>query len=124
MVRVCASCKGSYSGGAECPECGPGHPLVEACDPAARELMDRRGWAGIRALYGARRAMLMALGGFLVGPAIALLLMRRSLSATHAIDRWLWIGIALAAGATVMALALLRGAKVARRNRRGYDLPE
>lgn len=94
---------------------------MEACDPAARHVLGRQSWAGIRALYGARRAMLLAIGGLLWAPAVALLLFRRSFSAIVEVDRMIWISLAALAGVSILAVTLIRGARIARRTRKDYD---
>lgn len=124
MVRVCESCKKSWSGGRDCPECGPGHRLLEATDPRARDVLPARSWAGIQALYGARRAMLIFIGGTLMASVAGALVLRASVAATMNVDRWIYRGLALVAAAAVLGMSLVRAARIARRNRRGYDLPE
>jgi hypothetical protein len=122
MVRVCADCKKSWSGGLDCPECGPGHPLLEAGDPRARAVLPARSWAGIRALYGARRAMVIFLSGTLIAGVAGAWVLREGVVATMSVDRWVYRGLAIAVAGTVLAASLVRGARIARRNRRGYDL--
>jgi hypothetical protein len=122
MVRVCADCKKSWSGGKDCPECGPGHPLLEAGDPRAREVLPARSWAGIRALYGARRAMVLFLSGTLLAGVAGAWMLREGVVATMSVDRWVYRGLAITVAGTVLAASLVRGARIARRNRRGYDL--
>ena len=124
MVRVCESCKKSWSGGRDCPECGPGHLLLEASDPRAREVLPARSWAGIQALYGARRAMLIFIGGTLLASVAGALVLRASVAATMEVDRWIYRGLAVLAATAVLGMSLVRAARIARRNRRGYDLPE
>jgi hypothetical protein len=122
MVRVCADCEKSWSGGKDCPECGPGHRLLEAGDPRARDVLPARSWAGIRALYGARRAMVLFLSGTLIAGVTGAWMLREGVVATMAVDRWVDRGLAIAVAGTVLAASLVRGARIARRNRRGYDL--
>ena len=124
VVRVCPRCKKSWSGGRDCPECGPGHALLEASDPRARQMLPARSWAGIRALYGARRAMLLFIVGTLVALVSGAMVLRGSIGADMDVDRWIYRGLALAVVVAVLALFLRRGARIARRNRRGFDLPE
>ena len=124
MVRVCPACQKSWSGGRDCPECGPGYPLLEAAEPRAKQVLPARSWAGIRALYGARRAMVIFIAGTLVASAAGALVLRQSFAATMAVDRWIYRGLALMLAAGVVIASLVRGARIARRNRRGYDLPE
>jgi hypothetical protein len=122
VVRVCPNCKKSWSGGRDCPQCGPGFALLEAGDPRARDVLPPRSWAGIRALYGARRAMLIAIAGTLCAIGVAAIALRASVGAEMEVDRWAYRGLALVLLVGVVALALRRGGRIARRNRRGYDL--
>jgi len=75
-------------------------------------------------LYGARRAMLIFIGGTLLASVAGALVLRASVAATMDVDRWIYRGLAVLAAATVLGMSLVRAARIARRNRRGYDLPD
>ena len=122
MVRVCQRCKKSWSGGRDCPECGPGFPLIEAGGPRAKEMLPARSWAGIRALYGARRAMLISIAGTLVAVVSSAMVLRMSVAAPIDVDRWIYRGLAVVLLLGVTGSAVWRGSRIARRNRKGYDL--
>jgi len=122
VVRVCAHCKKSWSGGRDCPECGPGFPLFEAVDPRAREMLPAQGWAGIRALYGARRAMLISIVGTLVAVVCSAMVLRQSVAAPIPVDRWIYRGLSALILLGVAGAAVWRASRVARRSRKGYDL--
>ena len=81
MLKICPVCRQTWSGGRDCPRCGPGHPLIDVAEPQGRKtfLRDRELAAAIRGYYGARTGMLIAFWGILLGLVLALFLWRKAL---------------------------------------------
>jgi len=68
--------------------------------------------------------MVIFIVGALVASVVGALVLRAGVVAIMDVDRWIYRGMALLLAGTVLGLSLHRGARIARRNRRGYDLPE
>src|SRR5713226_4821204 len=80
MLKICPTCRRTWSGGRDCPNCGEGHPLIDVAEPQGRKLFlrDKELAAAIRGYYGARTGMLIAFWGILIGLVAALFLWRKA----------------------------------------------
>lgn len=116
MLKICPTCRRTWSGGRDCPRCGSGHPLIDVAEPQSRRtyLRDRELAGSIRAYYGARTGMLVAFWGILVGLVLALALARKALIAPGGHAALLWIAAALSA-VLPFGVAVLLGDRLVRR---------
>ena len=116
MLKICPVCRRTWSGGRDCPSCGPGHALIDVAEPAGRKvfLRDKELASAIRGYYGARTGMLVAFWGILLGLVVAVALARKAVIAPsgHAVA-W-WVAAAVSALAPV-AVAVLVGDRIVRR---------
>ena len=120
VLKICPVCKQTWSGGRDCPRCGPGHPLIDVAVEQSRAvfLRDKELASAIRGYYGARSGMLVAFWGILLGLVLAVALARKALIAPGAHAALWWIAAAVCALAPV-ALAVLLGDRVVRRFSKG-----
>jgi hypothetical protein len=81
VLKICPVCRRTWSGGRDCPQCGPGHPLIDVAGGQGRKtfLRDKELASAIRGYYGARTGMLIAFWGILLGLVLALFLWRKAL---------------------------------------------
>ncbi len=115
MLKICLSCKRTWSGGRDCPQCGEGQPLLDVADRAVRRaaLRDTELRGVIRTYYGARSAMLIGFFGILSGMVFAVALVRKGFL-TAGPARYAWYALA-ALAPVVPFFALLIGNQVVRR---------
>lgn len=116
MLKVCATCLRTWSGGRDCPRCGSGHPLLDVAQAQSRAvfLRDRELAETIRGYYGARSGMLVAFWGVLFGLVLALFFSRRALLATGAAALGYW-ALVLVCALLPFAVAVLAGDRIVRR---------
>ena len=120
MLKICPVCKQTWSGGRDCPRCGPGHPLIDVAVEQSRAvfLRDKELASAIRGYYGARSGMLVAFWGILIGLVLALALTRKAVIAPHG-HAALWFVLAAVCALVPFALAVFLGDRVVRRFSRG-----
>jgi hypothetical protein len=120
VLKICPVCRRTWSGGRDCPQCGPGHPLLDVATPQSRAvfLRDKELASTIRGYYGARSGMLVAFWGILLGLVFALALARKAAIAPGAHAAMLWVAVAVCAVVPV-ALAVFLGDRVVRRFSKG-----
>ena len=120
MLKICPVCRRTWSGGRDCPHCGPGHPLIDVAGRQGRKtfLRDRELAAAIRGYYGARTGMLIAFWGILLGLVLALAFTRKAMIAPggHKVA-WMVAAAVCAVGPFLAAVALAD--RVVRRFSRG-----
>ena len=115
MLKICLGCKRTWSGGRDCPACGPGHPLLDVADRTVRRtaLRDPELRGVVRTYYGARTAMLVGFAGILFGLVFALAFARKASGGGGA--RWLWYSLAALCPVVVPFGALVVGNQIVRR---------
>ena len=120
MLKICPSCRRTWSGGRDCPGCGEGFPLIDVANEQSRRvyLRDKELAGAIRSYYGARSGMLVAFWGILLGLVFALALGRKALIAPGAHAALWWGGAAICA-LVPFALAVWLGDRVVRRFAKG-----
>lgn len=120
MLKICPTCRRTWSGGRDCPHCGAGHPLIDVAAQQGRRtfLRDKELASAIRGYYGARTGMLIAFWGILLGLLCALFLWRRALLFPGAHKAAL-LAAAVAAAVVPFLVALLLANRVVRRFSRG-----
>ena len=79
MIKICASCKSTWAGGSRCEDCGG--RLIDPFSDEAQQFPEEV-WKYIRLQYGARRGMLVRVMAFLLGPVVAVVLLRRAVLLT------------------------------------------
>jgi hypothetical protein len=116
MLKVCATCLRTWSGGRDCPRCGEGHPLHDVAVAQSRAvfLRDRELAETIRGYYGARSGMLVAFWGVLLGLVLAIWLSRRAMLSSGG-AALLWWGLTAFCAVVPFAVAVLAGDRVVRR---------
>ena len=120
MLKICPICRRTWSGGRDCPHCGPGHALIDVAEPQGRRtfLRDRELSSAIRGYYGARTGMLIAFWGILLGLVLALFLWRKALIAPGPHKAAL-IAAAVASAVVPFLVSLVLADRVVRRFSRG-----
>lgn len=120
MLKICPVCRRTWSGGRDCPRCGPGHPLIDVAQPQGRKtfLRDRELASAIRGYYGARTGMLIAFWGILLGLVVALFLWRKAVVAPGAHQPAL-IAAALACAIVPFVVSVFLADRVVRRFSKG-----
>ena len=120
MLKICPVCRQTWSGGRDCPRCGPGHPLIDVAEPQGRKtfLRDRELAAAIRGYYGARTGMLIAFWGILLGLVLALFLWRKALVSPGA-HQGVLIAAAIACAVLPFLISIVLADRVVRRFSRG-----
>lgn len=118
MLKICPSCRRTWSGGRDCPHCGEGNPLIDVAEPQGRKtfLRDKELASAIRGYYGARSGMLVAFWGILLGMVFALALARKGMVAPNGIP---WFAAAVVCALLPFAGAVFLGDRVVRRFSRG-----
>ena len=120
VLKICPVCKRTWSGGRDCPQCGPGQPLIDVAGRQSRAvfLRDKELASAIRGYYGARSGMLVAFWGILLGLVLALALARKALIApgAHAV---LWWIAAVVCALLPFGIAVFLGDRVVRRFSKG-----
>ena len=93
-MKICPACRSTWAGGQICEDCGA--TLRDPFGEQSQELPESV-WSYIRLQYGARRGMIVRVLALLMGPVVAVVLLRRALSLEAP---WSWVGAggALAAG--------------------------
>ena len=120
MLKICPVCRQTWSGGRDCPKCGPGHPLIDVAEPQGRKtfLRDKELASAIRGYYGARTGMLIAFWGILLGLVAALFLWRKAVIAPGAHQALLLVAAA-ACAVVPFLVAIVLADRVVRRFSRG-----
>jgi hypothetical protein len=120
VLKICPLCRRTWSGGRDCPHCGPGHALVDVAEPQGRKtfLRDKELASAIRGYYGARTGMLIAFWGILTGLVLALLLWQKSVLAPGAHKAALFAA-ALVCAIAPFLISLLLADRVVRRFSKG-----
>ncbi|GAC1346130.1 MAG: hypothetical protein NVSMB23_23270 [Myxococcales bacterium] len=120
MLKICPVCWRTWSGGRDCPQCGPGQPLLDVATRQSRAvfLRDKELASAIRGYYGARSGMLVAFFGILLGLVFALALARKAAIAPGAHAALLWIAAAVCTLVPV-AVAIFLADRVVRRFSKG-----
>ena len=118
MLKICPTCRRTWSGGRDCPHCGEGHPLIDVAEAQGRKtfLRDRELASAIRGYYGARSGMLVAFWGILLGMVFALALVRKGMVGPHG---GLWFTAAALCAVVPFAIAVFLGDRLVRRFSRG-----
>jgi hypothetical protein len=99
VLKICPSCRRTFSGGRLCIHC-ENVALLDVAEPSVRRAHLREGElrGTIRTYYMARSAMLMAFMGILGGLAFAALFFRKAMLSDGP-TRWVMVG--LAAGSVI-----------------------
>jgi hypothetical protein len=120
VLKICPVCRRTWSGGRDCPRCGPGYALLDVAAPQSRAvfLRDKDLASTIRGYYGARSGMLVAFWGILLGLVFALALARKATIAEGARAPMLWVAAAVCALAPI-ALSVFLGDRIVRRFSKG-----
>ena len=120
MLKICPTCRRTWSGGRDCPHCGDGSPLIDVAEPQGRKtfLRDRELASAIRGYYGARSGMLIVFWGILLGLVFAIALARKAMIAPHG-HAGLWVAGAVVALLLPFGVAVWLGDRVVRRFSRG-----
>ena len=77
MIKICTACSSTWAGGRFCEDCGA--PLRDPFGDEARELPSTI-WGYIRLQYGARRGMIGRVLAGLLGPTLAVILLRQAVT--------------------------------------------
>ncbi len=114
MLKICPSCRRTFSGGRLCLHC-ENVALLDVADPAVRRAHLREGElrTTIRTYYMARSAMQMLFFGILGGLTFAALFVRKALLVEGSL-RWLMVALAVASIAGGPLLATSLGTRVVR----------
>ena len=96
VIKICPQSRSTWAGGSFCEECRA--PLVDPFGAGSRELPEDV-WRYIRLQYGARRGMLVRVMAALLGPVVAMVLLRRSVLLPMP---WMVVGMIGALGAGVL----------------------
>lgn len=120
MIKVCPNCRLSYSGGNDCPRCGPGFPLLDIAHRSTRKafLVDRVLARTLRTYYGARSAMLVLFFAILVALVVAVALFQKGFL-TGGPAGAAFYALAAAIGIGLPVFTLFAGTRVVRRIARG-----
>lgn len=121
MIKICPDCRLSFSGGNDCPRCGPGHPLLDVARASTRRayLVDRILARTLKTYYGARSAMLLLFWAILVAMVVALALALKGWVAGPGPARAALWALAAILGVALPVTALFLGTRVVRRVARG-----
>jgi hypothetical protein len=100
MIKICSRCRATWAGGNRCDDCGGG--LIDPFADEAHQFPEDV-WRYIRLQYGARRGMIVRVLAFLLGPVVALVLLREAVLLPPPWRLFASLG-AVAAGVAVWAL--------------------
>jgi hypothetical protein len=120
VLKICPVCRQTWSGGRDCPRCGPGHALIDVAEPQGRKtfLRDKELASAIRGYYGARTGMLIAFWGILLGLVLALFLWRKAVVSPGGYQAAL-IAAAIVCAVAPFLVSLFLADRVVRRFSRG-----
>jgi hypothetical protein len=115
VIKICPTCRRTFSGGKLCLHC-QGVALLDVAEPAVRQAYLREGdlKMSIRTYYGARSAMLLQFWGILLGLAAGGVVLRRGLGSEGG-SRPAAIALALGLAVGLPALMAFVGARLVHR---------
>ena len=99
MMKICPRCAGTFAGGAFCPGCGVGQPLIDMSSEAARPLLGNPDMQlAVQSHYAERSGMVRSTIGTLVGVLGGVFLLRFAVGADGPVRSAAWTLVALGWG--------------------------